>query len=390
MSPRSTLSLLSMMCAAQVGGYTGYVALPFTTGVLIDELGMDPAAAGLLGSLELGAMALTVLTMAPRVARLSLGRVALTGAAITIVAQGFAAFATDFLQFALLRVVAGFGEGLLASITGPLLATAATPERMSSMVAMVGALIYAVMLALVPVALTAAGRSGAFLALAGFVVLLVPWLARVPREPLGVRKDGEAPSRFPARAPVFCLLAGGVLIGISEAGVWSLDQRFASRVGMSEQELGLVLGLAGILSLAGAGLVAWHATGADGTARGRRDQPGRVALRDRHCGFVAGVDREPLRRELRDLHVVAPRLWHRRRIGQRGTRRAGVRRRHAGGTSAGTRGGGGAARAFFVRGSGGRRAEPGRRGPHGIRLCRAPRQCVALRADHTRKRLAGA
>ena len=50
------------------------------------------------------------------------------------------------------------------------------------------------------------------------------------------------------------------MIGISEAGVWSLDQRFASRVGMSEQELGLVLGLAGILSLAGAGLVAWLGT----------------------------------------------------------------------------------------------------------------------------------
>ena len=60
--------------------YTSENVLPLLIGSLIDGFGLDEVGAGILGSLELGGLAIASLLLAPRVDRMSRRHLAICGA----------------------------------------------------------------------------------------------------------------------------------------------------------------------------------------------------------------------------------------------------------------------------------------------------------------------
>lgn len=255
---QAPLPLLWLMCAASAAAYVGYTTLPFLMGVLSESGGLSLADAGTLGSLELAAMAVTALLLAPRVSRLSPKKMALIGAAIAISAHCISAVVTGFEALVPFRILAGIGEGTLIATSGPLLARSSTPEKLSGQATVVAGFIWAVVLSFFPLAVKGGSQFMAFAVMSLIVVVCLPMLLKMPSTP---HTNGErTQTGFSINTPSFMLLCGGFALATAEAGVWSLNQKFSIRAGLSISELGPILGVAGLVGLLGAAFAAWFGT----------------------------------------------------------------------------------------------------------------------------------
>lgn len=255
---QSQLPLLLLMCAANSAAYVGYTTLPFVVGLLSQSGTINLADAGTLGSLELAAMAITALLLGPRVTQLSPKKLALSGACIAISAHLVSGITSGFEALAPLRILAGIGEGTLIATAGPLLARSSTPEKLSAKATLAGGLVWAIVLSIFPFAVTQGNQFIAFAAMSLIVVVCLPFLFLMPSIPHTRHKGGQ--TKFAVNAPSLLLLCSGFVFAMTEASVWALNQKFAVKAGVEVVELGPILGIVGLVALAGSALAAFLGT----------------------------------------------------------------------------------------------------------------------------------
>ncbi len=126
---RDPRTLLWAAAGAVVVGLLGFNTLPLLVGAVMDGLGFDERQAGLLGSMEIGAMAAASLLLAPRVDVLSQRRVALVSVAVVAGAHLLSAFADGFALLMGVRLVAGIGEGCIYATANAVIAGSRDPAR---------------------------------------------------------------------------------------------------------------------------------------------------------------------------------------------------------------------------------------------------------------------
>jgi len=252
---QAQLPLLWLICAANSAAYVGYTTLPFLMGVLSQSGVLSLADAGTLGSLELAAMAITALVLAPKVTRVSPKKLAFTGAAIAISAHLLSGLVDGFEMLMPLRILAGLGEGALIATAGPLPARSSTPEKLSAKATLASGLVWALVLSVFPLAVKEGSQFMAFAAMAMIVAACLPLLLIMPSTPHASHKIAQ--TTFAINAPSLLLLGSGFIFAMAEAGVWSLNQNFATKAGVKVVELGPILGVVGLIALAGSGLAAF-------------------------------------------------------------------------------------------------------------------------------------
>ena len=116
-TPRDPVSLVVGAIAAQVIGGLVPQMSPFVIGGLMAGLSLSEREAGFVASIEFLALAVTAIAIAPVLPRFSYRRVGLVAVVLTLLAQGASIFSASAMSLALLRGLAGVGEGALYAVS---------------------------------------------------------------------------------------------------------------------------------------------------------------------------------------------------------------------------------------------------------------------------------
>ncbi len=256
---RDPRTLLWAAAGAVIVGLLGFNTLPLLVGAVMDGLGFDERQAGLLGSMEIGAMAAASLFLAPRVDVLSQRGVALVSVAVVAGAHLLSAFADGFALLMGMRLVAGIGEGCIYATANAVIAGSRDPDRLYARVTVVSALVAAVLFVAIPNAIGAWAQRGAFGSLSCVAVLCVPLLLWLPRS-IAPGTPGELLGVGLRRGPSLMVLAAAFVLSVGQGAIWTFVERIGGHVGLSIDAIGVVLAVTTLAGISGAVLAAWLGT----------------------------------------------------------------------------------------------------------------------------------
>jgi predicted MFS family arabinose efflux permease len=252
---RSNRLLVSVLITTQLA-YGGAFIMPMLVGAFIDGRGLDPAAAGLLGSGELLGLALASIALAGFVARGSRRRWVMGGLALAAIGHGFSALVTSYEGLLVARILAGVGEGALLATGNAVAASADDPERLFAKVGVVQGLLGASMIAGTPYVIGTFGPEGAFAGLVLLTLGLAPWALWVPNAP---PRDADSAPReaSPNRSIAMRAITGFFLMAVAQSAVWIFSERLGLLAGLSGERIGVVLAFGSMAAMPGSALAMW-------------------------------------------------------------------------------------------------------------------------------------
>jgi predicted MFS family arabinose efflux permease len=235
-------------------GLIGANLQPMLVGAIMDGHSLSAGEAGLAGSVELGAIAVVALLIAPRVSSVPRGTLALVGVATTILGYVFSAAAPAYGELVAARLLAGIGEGAVLAAGNAAAAAALDPDRLWAFVVILGGTAAALLMGTIPYAIGPWGHAGGF-GMVGLVCLVsVPLLRLLPKPPAAAA-GGEA-AALP-RVKLGALTLAAILIAqVGESGLWAFSERLGLDVDLSAEAVGLTLGGATLAGVAGAAAAA--------------------------------------------------------------------------------------------------------------------------------------
>ena len=246
-------------------GYLSYIVSPVVIGSVVEGLGLDAGEAGLVATAELLTLALCIIALAPRMAALPRRKLALLGVVLVIMGHAGAASASSFWLLLPARAVGGLGLGMLVATGNATIAGSGMPQRLFAGVFALGQLQAAALLLFVlPAVAERWSYHGTYGFLAVWALIMAPLLLFLPSSS-PVQKE-EAGSSV-ATMGLFLLpsVLAMVLIGASDASVWTFSERIATGLGLSTQQAGNVLASALVAGVIGSSLA-----GLLGTKHGER------------------------------------------------------------------------------------------------------------------------
>ncbi len=243
--------LFGVAASSGSSGQLSQITLPLLVGAAVVGLGMDEQAAGLLSSVELVTVALVSFVIAPQMGVWPRRNVALIGAGLAILGHACSTFAPLVLPLVAARILAGFGAGMMVAAGNACIANAENPDRLASLVIVSMCLVQLVTLNLMPVFVERWSYAGAYGFEAVFILLMVPLIFMLPQ----YRPAPDGPESHRRGFPVGAAIAIAVIVGLfsaREAALWAFSQPIGVRTGLSNQQVGTVLGITGALGILGA------------------------------------------------------------------------------------------------------------------------------------------
>ncbi|MGO1075775.1 MFS transporter [Inquilinus sp. CA228] len=249
---RDPASLLVGAIAAQViGGLVAQMS-PLMIGGFMAGLSLSERDAGFVASVEFLTLAVTAIAIAPVLPRLSYRRVGLAAVALALLAQGASIFSASLASLALLRGLAGVGEGALWAVSLSIIASRSrNPDKIYGYFQVVWAL-GSIPLFAVGGELTAAYAHQGILALiAGVTLALAPLLLLTPDA--RARSDDAATDTARASPLLGVMtLAAIVLYVTASAAIYAFSAPLGERAGLDTGAVGYALTVTSLVGLAGA------------------------------------------------------------------------------------------------------------------------------------------
>ena len=258
MTPTDRAGSIKLLLAISFGMFLGVMSansIPLMIGALIEALAVTEAEIGMLGTIELLAVALAALAAAPLAGKVSSRRLALCGCLLAIAAQFLSAAAGSLYLLAGLRIMAGAGLGLAYAAASMAAAATANPDRVLGYGVTAGLLVLIILLPGLAAVVTAWGYSGAYIALGVLVVVLAPvmgWLGRGTT--IAVEAD-KAPA-LPGRSLAGLLLCIA-FFNIGSGAVWSFSERLGIQAGFSLEETGFIIATGAFSGIMGSLFAGW-------------------------------------------------------------------------------------------------------------------------------------
>src|SRR5512143_1219319 len=238
--------------AAYIIGVLGGTMQPLLIGALIDGLHFDAGSAGLLGSIELAAVALTSFVLAPRMGTISRRSLSLLGAALAVCGYGGSVVAATFTGLAICRVVAGIGAGTVLAIGNGAVSACRNPERIYAHMTIAGTLAFTALLAVLPLAITRFAYRGGYGGMALVALALLPLLRWIPD---AIASNDPRPESETVRVRLgLATLAAAALLFFSQSAVWAFAERLAVGARLRHELIGVVLAGSTLAGLGGAAL----------------------------------------------------------------------------------------------------------------------------------------
>ncbi len=242
---------IGIAASSGTSGQLSQITLPLLVGATIIGLGLDEQNAGLLSSAELITVALVSFALAPKMGVWPRRTLAMSGACIAILGHGLSTIVSPFLPLVAVRVLAGFGAGMMVAAGNASIANADNPDRLASLTIVAMGFVQLVTLNIMPSIIEKWSYSGAYGFEALFILLLVPLMLMLPQH------RGETPGQqshqdeFPLAAAIAIMIIVG-LFSARESALWAFSLQIGARTGLSNQQVSSVLGLTGALGLLGA------------------------------------------------------------------------------------------------------------------------------------------
>lgn len=254
---RDPASLVIGAIAAQVIGGLVTQLSPFMISGLLHDFALSEREAGFLASLEFITLAVTAIAIAPSLPRLSCRRIGLVAVALTSLTQIASAFSASPMAFALLRGLAGIGEGALYAVSLSIVACrSSNPDRVYGYFQLVWALGSVALFSLGGELTSAFGLRGILALMAAVTVVLAPMLLLVPDA--RAARDDVREADAAAGAPLLGVmtLAAIVLYLTVSAGVYMFSASLGERAGLDTRAVGYALTFASLVGIAGAAAAA--------------------------------------------------------------------------------------------------------------------------------------
>ncbi len=250
--------LIVVMATGNMGeGIMGQ--LPIITGAAMDDLGVSHAAAGLIISVELLALAIALALTTPFTGIVYRRRLAYRGFGVILVGAITSIFAPTYEVILVGRFICGLGEGAIIALGAAAVATSKEPDRLMSQNFAGGILIGAGMLWTLPTVAAHFGLQGVYIAILIYMLCFAPFLRLIPpapREgaPWRTALDGVTAKTGGGRAAFlpYLLMGGMVCIAIMETASWSFIERKGVSLGMGPGEVGQWLALMFLSMMVGA------------------------------------------------------------------------------------------------------------------------------------------
>jgi len=260
------IALYFGVAVATTLGHAGILALPFEVGAMVDGLKLDVHSAGLLASAELVPYTALQFLLAPYGTRLPLRHVATLGTLLIVCASLASALALNLVVFAIARVTAGLGFGLVYSVASISGVQARVPERAYGLAAGSTTAVYGILLFALPRGAGVAARlpgilhahSGVFIVIAGFALIFLPLMRWIPSMSISaVRVGRKSVSPAIPWTPAVLSIAAMTLFSVAVFGVYVYIERRGRALGVSTTAIGTMLSLIYVPSgLFGSGLAA--------------------------------------------------------------------------------------------------------------------------------------
>ena len=249
---------IKLLLAIGFGMFLGVLSansIPVMIGALIDGLAVNEAEVGVLGTVELLAVAFAALAAAPLAGKVSNRRLAVSGCLLAITAQFLSAAVDSLYLLAGLRFIAGAGLGLAYAAAAMAAAATANPDRVLGYSVTAGLLAIVVLLPGLVSVVAAAGYKGGYVALGALVILLVPVMGWLDRGKTREAQPGTAPA-LPRRSLCGLLLCIA-LFNIGSGAIWSFSERVGVQAGLTAEEAGFIIATSALSGVVGALFAGW-------------------------------------------------------------------------------------------------------------------------------------
>ncbi len=247
-------ALVAAVCVGSALAHAPSSLMPFQVGALMDGAGRSAEQAGRFGFIEVGALALGMILIAPWIDRLHARRVAFAGAALAAVANVGLFLADSFAAQLFAGATAGLGFGCVFAATISGAACSSQADRLYA-IGNGGALLLIMgVMTTLPVVASRFGALGIFVGIAGLVVLCSLCFAGFGRS-AAATVTRLAAWRTPG-APG--LLFSWAAFSIGSGAVYAFSERIAHHAGIPAQTIGFVLSGGVFVGVAGTGVAAHY------------------------------------------------------------------------------------------------------------------------------------
>lgn len=256
-------ALIVSVVAGLIVAQLTFNLLPMLIGALSQSMDLDGEQAGLVGSVDMGLLAITAMLVAPVLHRVSLRVLAVWAASASLLIQLMSIFIGEYGLLLAIRGASGIASGVLYAAASAALARSAQPDRAYAKM-MVGAMIPTVLMTVsAPYAIESWGLAGAFGTMAAVAALGLPLLRFIPSEaadraPIMLDESTDRPVLL--RRSSLVLITAHFFIMISFGGLWAFTEQIGVGTGLALDEFGFTIGLSSIVGTAGAFGAAWLGT----------------------------------------------------------------------------------------------------------------------------------
>jgi len=224
--------------------------------VLTDGYGYPLTDAGILSTVELLAMAVATFVVARIRGSSLLWRLAVSGALISAVANFLTAVAHQAALVGILRAFAGFGAGAVVAAVNTSMARTADPGRAFAIANAGNLIVSAAFFATMPIIYTHISYPAYFIAFALFFAIAAAALAWLPGAGLSPVSTGQL--RFRLGPWQLTTVLAAFLLWLCSATLWSISERVAAGLGMSEESIGYLFGISTFAGVLGTFMAWWY------------------------------------------------------------------------------------------------------------------------------------
>ncbi|MFT8419361.1 MAG: hypothetical protein ABF636_11120 [Acetobacter sp.] len=247
---RAGLVVLAAISAVDCAAHSMNSLGPFAVGELLRSGQFSLMQAGVWSSVEMLAYAIAMTGLAPFSAHIRLRNVALYAALGLVLAQAGSAFAAGLWPLLGLRVLSGGSLGALNAVVNIGASRLDRPVFVLAFVMVVQTVVFSLASLFLPHASAWAGQKGVFAALAGLVVLLLPFMLLLPNT--GAPHHGAAqhePHSAPTGTPHTWALLAVLLYTGGSLAVWPFTERIGASVGLAASSFGVLSAIANSVGL---------------------------------------------------------------------------------------------------------------------------------------------
>ncbi|MCL2656302.1 MAG: MFS transporter [Betaproteobacteria bacterium] len=246
--------LLAAFASAYGIGLLAMLVLPFMIGATMNGLGLDESQAGLLGTAEFLAVMVGSLALAPFVGKIPRRTVATLGACLAIGGNVASMFAGSYETLLILRPIVGFGCGLALAVGNATVASVENSEKLAGQMSVLFVVLMVVAMESFAYVSERWGYVGVYGALAGFMLLLVGFLAKLPRhvkaEPHGSSEHPHAHKGLFSAVSLF-MLGAMFIFALRDTMMWAFAERIGLAVGYESADLGGLFSLQAVIGIVG-------------------------------------------------------------------------------------------------------------------------------------------